>query len=303
MKYIKGLVSVVIPTYRRSTMLIRAIESVLNQTYKNIELLLVNDNEPDDEFTQELYQKIKIYEKDNRFHLLLQERHINGAAARNFGIKKARGEFIAFLDDDDWWEKDKIEKQLECIQNLDDSWGGVSCKFKLINKDGKIVAKSLKYEDGYIYKDILKLITEVTTCSLLLKHDYLDEVGYFDENLKRSQDLQLLINFTYKYKLKELDSYLLNIDISDDQNRLNGDKILEVKKEFFKSINFIMETLSSEEKKCIYSMHYFEIGYVYLKHGNIIKGLKYILYIFRSLESFKTAIRKIKIRTKQNKDI
>ena len=96
-EYVQGLVSVIIPTYRRSDMLDRAIKSVLNQTYDNIELLLVNDNIPNDEYSQALLDRVKIYETDDRFRLILQEKHINGAAARNAGIKEAKGEYIAFL--------------------------------------------------------------------------------------------------------------------------------------------------------------------------------------------------------------
>ena len=105
MKYVEGLVSVIMPTYKRSEKLLRAIDSVLNQTYKNLELLLVNDNEPFDEYTELLEKnEVEKYSNDERFHLILQDKHINGAVARNVGIRQARGQYIAFLDDDDWWE-------------------------------------------------------------------------------------------------------------------------------------------------------------------------------------------------------
>ena len=108
-KYIDGLVSVVMPTYKRSEKLFRAIDSVLNQSYRNLELLLVNDNDPNDDNTKLLKKRVEKYKNDPRFHLILQERHINGAVARNVGINNAKGEYIAFLDDDDWWEVDKIK--------------------------------------------------------------------------------------------------------------------------------------------------------------------------------------------------
>jgi len=149
-EYIAGLVSVVMPTYKRSEMLSRAIDSVLAQTYKNIELLLVNDNEPGDEFTIDLQQRVAVYSTDSRFKLILQEKHVNGAVARNVGIKQARGEYIAFLDDDDWWDPNKIEAQVAVISELSEEWGGVSCKFSFVNKDGKIIGRSYPYKDGNI---------------------------------------------------------------------------------------------------------------------------------------------------------
>lgn len=124
MSYINGLVSVVMPTYKRSDKLIRAIDSVLNQTYVNLELLLVNDNDPEDGYTKELKKRVEKYFNDSRFTLIIQDKHINGAVARNVGIKQAKGEFIAFLDDDDWWKKNKIEEQVKFLSNLDKTWGG-----------------------------------------------------------------------------------------------------------------------------------------------------------------------------------
>ena len=150
MKYVEGLVSVIMPTYKRSEKLLRAIDSVLNQTYKNLELLLVNDNEPFDEYTELLKKRVEKYSNDERFHLILQDKHINGAVARNVGIRQARGQYIAFLDDDDWWELNKLEEQVKELKSLDDSWGAVSCKFTLYDQNGNVIGKTKKYRDGYI---------------------------------------------------------------------------------------------------------------------------------------------------------
>ena len=114
-KYVKDLISVVIPTYRRPEKLKRAIMSALGQTYNFVEVLVVNDNENDDEFTAEVKEIIAGIE-DDRLKLIFQERHINGAAARNAGIRAAIGEYIAFLDDDDYWDEDKLEVQYNALK-------------------------------------------------------------------------------------------------------------------------------------------------------------------------------------------
>ena len=137
MSYLKGLVSVVIPTYKRSEMLQRAIESVLGQTYENIECIVVNDNNPGDDFSQILYGTIDKFKDDKRFHFLEQKIHKNGAAARNVGIRYAHGEYIAFLDDDDFWDIEKIEEQVAVLNNLPSDYGAVSCLMRLYRK-GKI---------------------------------------------------------------------------------------------------------------------------------------------------------------------
>ena len=112
--------------------LLRAIDSVLNQTYKNLELLLVNDNEPLMNIRNCWKKRVEKYSNDERFHLILQDKHINGAVARNVGIRQARGQYIAFLDDDDWWELNKLEEQVKELKSLDDSWGAVSCKIYIV---------------------------------------------------------------------------------------------------------------------------------------------------------------------------
>ena len=292
MKYIEGLVSVIMPTYKRSEKLIRAIDSVLNQTYKNLELLLINDNEPYDIYTKQLKERVEKYSNDSRFHLIIQEKHINGAVARNVGIRQAKGQYIAFLDDDDWWEKNKLEEQVKTLKSLDDSWGAVSCKFTLYDQNRNIIGKTKKYRDGYIYKDILNLMSDVATGTLLLRHDYLDTTRCFDENLLRHQDLQLLVEFTSKYKLKEVDQYLHCVDVSDTQNRPNSQNLIKYKKAFFKSIKQVMDSLSIRERKCIYAMHKYEVGYVCLKSGDKIQGMAYCKAVLKSPKACRLALKK-----------
>lgn len=294
--YEKNLVSVIIPTYKRTDMLERAIESVLHQTYSNIELLLVNDNIPDDDYSRQLKDKVLKYKGDPRFHLLLQEKHINGAVARNFGIKHSKGEYIAFLDDDDWWEPNKLEVQVSTLASLDDTWGGVSCKFSLYDASGNVIAKTRKYKDGYIYKEILYMYTEVATGTILLRHSALDDAGYFDENLLRSQDIQLLTQFAFKYKIMEVDEYLHCADCSDNQNRkflVDENKNISIMNAYMKSVSNVISTLSADEVKCAYSMRYFSLGYLLLKEGKYVRGLKYILSIFSNWLSLKMSIKLI----------
>lgn len=291
--YIKGLVSVVMPTYKRFDKLPRAIESVLNQTYSTLELLLVNDNDPDDKFTEYVKEISKKYLSDTRFKLILQDKHINGAVARNIAINHAKGEYIAFLDDDDWWEHNKLEEQVKTLNNLDNSWGGVSCKFKLYDINLNIIGKTRKYRDGYIYKDILFLQSDVATSTLLLRRSALDETGYFDEKLLRNQDLQLLVFFTYKYKLMEVDKYLHCVDVSDAQNRPSGDKAVSVVNNFFKSVKPILDTLTPSELRTVKAIRNIEIAFVYFKECRYMMAMKYFIKVLKSPKAFHLSILKL----------
>lgn len=193
------LVSIIIPTYKRATMLHRAILSTLEQTYKNIEVLVVSDNEPDDEFTAKARETVESF-NDSRARLITQEKHINGAVARNVGINESKGEFISFLDDDDFYEKDKIEKQVALLSTLDDSWGGVCCRYKVYKK-GKLVEVMPLFKSGKVYKEVIMRLIKTQTNCLLLRRNALFKSGLFDESLLRHQDVQLLARFTYNYKL------------------------------------------------------------------------------------------------------
>lgn len=291
--YIEGLVSVVIPTYRRPDKLERAVESVLSQTYSDLELLLVNDNVPGDEFTQSLIKRTERYKNDSRFHLLMQEKHINGAVARNFAIKQAKGEYVAFLDDDDWWEPNKIEEQVNVLTHLDESWGGVSCKFTQYDANGNVLNKSKKYKDGNIYKDVLNLQSDVATGTLLLRHKCLDDAGYFDESLKRNQDIQLIAQFTFRYKLKEVDKFLHCVDVSDTMNRPVDEKTcLMYRDAFLNSIKPILNTLTLSEYRDMMAIRNVELGYILFKSGNYKRGIHYGMYFFTSFSVMKMIAKK-----------
>lgn len=103
----ENLVSVIIPTYNRSDLIKETINSVLNQTHKNFELIMVDDGS-----TVNTKTVIESF-KDNRIKYILQKHHGLLAVARNNGLKVAIGEYIAFLDSDDIWLTNKLEKQIE----------------------------------------------------------------------------------------------------------------------------------------------------------------------------------------------
>lgn len=298
MKYTKGLVSVVIPTYKRSEKLGRAIESVLKQTYSNVEVLVVSDNEPNDEYSEAARILINSMH-DDRVKFVLQDHHKNGAAARNAGIREAKGEFIAFLDDDDYWENRKIELQLEVLKSLDSSWGAVTCKNKHYS-NGKLVAALPGYRDGDLCKRILTRVVDVSTDTILAKRKCLDETGYFDERLKRHQEVQLMAFFTSKYKVKLLDMYLVCVDSTGNENQPDPERMEKIKKEFLHCVEPVMAAMSDSDRRDIIIMNEFELGLLYIRTGNRVKGIKKCMKIFRKPNTlyygFRIVVKKINAR-------
>ncbi|MDD3229659.1 MAG: glycosyltransferase family A protein [Oscillospiraceae bacterium] len=106
------LVSVLVPTYKRSDYITRALESICKQTYRNIEVVVVDDNVPESEFHRKTLEVLSPYLKRPNFKYIKTAGATGGGAARNYGLKHCTGDYIAFLDDDDRYLPDKIEKQL-----------------------------------------------------------------------------------------------------------------------------------------------------------------------------------------------
>ena len=290
----QSLVSIIIPTYKRATMLHRAVASALKQTYQNIEVLVVSDNEPDDEFTAQARETVENF-NDSRVRLITQVKHINGAVARNVGIKASKGEYISFLDDDDYYEKDKIEKQVALLSSLDESWGGVCCRYKVYKK-GQLVEVMPLFKSGKVYKEIIMRLIKTQTNCLLLRRDALFKAGLFDEMLLRHQDVQLLARFTYNYKLMCQDEFLNNLDQDDNMNRAKPEKVMELKRAFFYSVQDIIDSFSIFERYRLRLFTRFDLGALYILDGQKLKGALYCLSILLSpvvcVQSFKKVLSK-----------
>ncbi|MBQ7769466.1 MAG: glycosyltransferase family 2 protein [Oscillospiraceae bacterium] len=278
-KYIEGLVSVVIPTYGRSDTLERAINSVKQQTYTNIEILVVDDNEIGSEYSQAVAEMIKQLGYDN-LHLVTQPQHINGAAARNAGIRAAGGEYIAFLDDDDFFLPNKIEEQLAVLKELDSSYGAVSCQ-KVYIKNNKLDHVSEVWQDTEHQNfDIVIRKINVTTSTLLMRRTCLDETGYFDESLRRNQEIQLLTFFSDKYRIKLVDKFLAVIDCTDVMNRPDSEKTLMIKGLFFEAIKPITSKYSKHKQKLIVAHNMTDVLRAYLREKKIKKAFALAARIF-----------------------
>lgn len=189
----KPFISVIIPCYNASLFLNQAIESVLNQTYKNFEVIIVNDGSTDN--TEEI---IKAY-RDNRVIYLKQETNKGPSAARNTGLKYAKGEYIAFLDADDIWMLNKLEKQVDYV---------LKNKVDIVTTNGYILESKtnkskIAYSKNPIHhkKSIFKVLIKhnfIFPSTVLIKKETLQKAGFFDENLQSSEDYYLWLNIAFQ---------------------------------------------------------------------------------------------------------
>lgn len=175
-----NLVSIITPSYNSLKFIAQTIESVISQTYQNLEMIVIDDNSPDkaNEIIEEYCKK------DSRIKLIKLEKNIGPANARNEGIKQARGKYIAFLDSDDIWLPTKLEKQIKFMQ---DNNLAITCSsYHTIDEVGrKIDTRVVK--ESFSYIDMLKSnqignLTGIYDCEKLGKI-YMDNVGHEDYTL------------------------------------------------------------------------------------------------------------------------
>ncbi|OGS71119.1 MAG: hypothetical protein A3F91_08330 [Flavobacteria bacterium RIFCSPLOWO2_12_FULL_35_11] len=184
------LVSVVIPTYNRVKTIARAINSVLNQTYKKLEILVVDDGSTDN--TEKIVRNFK----DDRIKYIRHPYNKGGGAARNTGIRASMGEYIAFLDSDDEWLPEKIEKQLNVFHKSNDSLGVVYTGFQHVDEYGQINKQVIPKERGNLSLKILEWNCIGTASTILVRSIYLKRINGFDETFPSCQDWDLYIRLS-----------------------------------------------------------------------------------------------------------
>jgi glycosyltransferase involved in cell wall biosynthesis len=194
-------ISVVMTTYNYGSFVKESINSVLSQTYKDFELIIIDDGSEDG--TKKIVSK---YTSDARVKYLYQD-NAGQPKAKNRGIRESRGEFIAFLDADDIWMPIKLEKQLALFDESE--VGVVYSRRKWINPDGfEISGDERKLRRGKIL-DYIFVDNFVCFSSSVIRRSYLEQVGFFDESLPMGIDYDLWIRLASVCKFDFIDEALV----------------------------------------------------------------------------------------------
>lgn len=215
------LVSVVIPTYNRAHLLKQSINSVLDQTFKDIEIIVVDDGSADN--TEQL---IKDYNLSNLSYIK-HEVNKGSSAARNSGIKNSKGKFIAFLDSDDIWVKDKLEKQLNTFDNSSADTAVVHCGVQYVDFNTQE-----PLTQWIIREDVNSNIFNNFGCApgtptMLIKKDALIDVGFFDETIPSHEETELSMRLAKKYKFALVDEFL--VIAAKNHNQITANPSLFIK--------------------------------------------------------------------------
>ena len=193
-------ISVVIPTFNRISLVARAIDSVLKQSLNPYEIIVVDDGSDDgtSEMIQNKYKSIKLIQQQN-----------NGvSAARNNGIKHAKGDWIALLDSDDEWTEKKLENQVDrLIKTPEYDFCHTN---EIWIRNGVRVNQRKKHEKygGYIFDKCLD-ICRISPSSVLFRKNILDHVGWFDDQLPVCEDYDLWLRITAEYRILFIDEPLI----------------------------------------------------------------------------------------------
>lgn len=260
------LVTVIIPTYNREDLIGNALESTISQTYDNLEIIVVDDNSCDK--TENVIKKY--IEMDTRVKYIKHKKNLGGGASRNTGIKNSKGEYIAFLDSDDVWRLDKIEKQLECFRR-NQSLIAVFCNYEMVQfETGKLLGnnnKALKCENSDIY---VGNYLGTTSC-LMAKRTKLFDIGMFDIELRSCQDWDVYIKLVNSGKIAYVPEILLTQYYhgkrmsNDGTNVLQGqNRLIEKMPKYLREAN-----ISTNEQSKIMSRLYYRLGMHYVNYNKL----------------------------------
>lgn len=257
------LISVIIPTFNRSKFLSMAVNSVLRQSIQDFEIIIVDDCSQDD--TSEIVDSIK----NKKIKYIRHTANKGESGSRNTGISHSDSEYIAFLDDDDEWYVNKLERQISVIRDNPGDFGAVYTGF--FYRDivtGNSIGQFAPREHGYIFNELL-----CSNCvpgggsTILLKRECFEEAGLFDPEFKTCADWDMWIRISRNYKF----AYVKEPLIYYNQHGNNVTKNLDA---FIQGEERIIEKHKSDMQKSpkAYSVNCFALGAFYLLNGDVSKS-------------------------------
>lgn len=249
------VVSVIITTYRRPYLLRRAIRSVLHQSYSDIELLVIDDNNADDHHRYATSRIISDFSGVGNIRYIKHEKNSNGAAARNTGLNLASGKYVTFLDDDDFFLPRRIENlvnYLESDRDLDGVYSGYAWQRK--NKVFRIVYPS-SFEDPVF--ELLRLNSFTGTGSnFICRTGLAREINGFDERFERFQDMEFLIRFAARFSIAGIQDISVVKCIDSTINAPGAAQLQGLTRLFLDKFASIIERYPSRKQCVIYQEHY-----------------------------------------------
>lgn len=265
------LVSIIIPTYSRPDNLCRAIDSALAQTYKHIEIIVVDDNGENTPFQLETEKKLNKYIVCGEITYLKHLHNKNGSAARNTGFRASHGQYINFLDDDDVLLPNKIEEQLSILKTKDPIYGACYCNTHIFGIN--INRKTNNRQEGNLLVSLLSGESEFNTSTLLFRKEALGSLNGFDERFLRCQDWELMTRFFRNYKVCVASDCLVEKYTTPNVDTQNPYKTIQYREFFLKELDHDISNSGGKNK--IYGYLYGTASIRLLSNGFKKDGCRY----------------------------
>ncbi len=265
------LVSVVIPVYNRESVVVRAIQSVLDQTHSTIEVLVVDDASSDG--TVAAVEALN----DPRVRLFRHETNLYAAAARNTAMKEARGQWIAFLDSDDTWHPTKLARQLKVLQEHPDAG---FCLGGVVMKQGRGIREKIllpKLQPNTSKNVLLRFMIgqiHIITTGFIFRRELLDGVGYMDVALRRNQDMDFFIRMIQAAPAASLEEPVADFYPNFDPPSL--DVIEKSNKRLLEKNAAAFDSLGRFQASRILACYWFRHGQRTIARGEFGKGIGWL---------------------------
>jgi glycosyltransferase involved in cell wall biosynthesis len=273
------LVSVVVPTYGRPAFLSEAIESVDEQTYGPIELLVVDDHSPE---PIEPVLEDRSLGDDRRLRFVRHDENRGASAARNTGLDAAEGEYVAFLDDDDYWLPPKIQQQVDAFERAGPDVGVVYTGQRFVN-DGETTSVHRPTLEGDVTKAMLTGAEMATFSAVMVRAEVYETVGGLDERFPCWQDREWLLRLSEEYDFEALTEPTA-VRRSTEHEQLSDD--FEAKRDvayplFLEKFRPLAAEYGPECERRLVAAQSLELGKSAVRHGHTRDGRRYLLRAIR----------------------
>lgn len=248
-------VTIIVPTYKGSAVISRCLDSIIKQTYSDIEIIVVDDNGKGTEEQVATSIQVDKYQKYNDYvKYIVHELNSNGSVARNTGMKYATGKYVCFFDDDDCYQERAIETMATALDKSNNTVALAYCSCTTIVTSGREKQRLVNQEGNILFN---YLMDETFLCSsnVMFKKNVISEVGGWDESFKRHQDVEIITRVLSRYKACCV-KYIGVVKFQEERNIPRKASILEEQGIYFLTkMKPYLEMLGYEKAEKIYS-HY-----------------------------------------------
>lgn len=268
------LVSVIIPAYDAEKFIEETIRSVINQSYNNIECIIIDDGSPDN-----LGHIVKnLIAEDDRIIYIRQENK-GVSSARNHGFKLSKGKYISFLDADDVWKENRIKKTLNAFNVSDKSLGLVHTDMRFMDINANQMDQKNFGLSGYVLDDLLLWEKCVIPApgSALIKRTVLNDIGLFNTSLSTSADQEIFMRICSKYKIQRIDEELGFSRIYETSMSRNN--VQQIVKDHLSAYEIASQNnlfkSRSFKRKCFANLYLIMAGTLWKGNKNLFSSIKY----------------------------